>query len=298
MPPTLPSHQTRILLLTVLCGAPFALSAATLSYQTTTPTPGASDVSNLTGAASDRDNVGGNGSSDGSTNDASTYVGGDRPQQGQTFTTGANAGGYQVKAIWLRHVGYSSNTASTSWLTANGAGLTVRVTNPAAAGTSSFALTTETVKTTGSETGTTNSLSPVATATSSTNGTGVWVRLAFSLPVTLQPNKQYGFDVTSGSTSFYFETLGIRDAASGGNPYAGGSAYNGGTNGATDNAMNILSGDRVFLVELAPVISPSATPTLAAEPFSLDRVRLLASRFKSNQDLDRTGYLSTITVDQ
>ena len=279
-------------------GAPFALPAATLSYQTTTPTPGASDVSNLTGAASDRDNVGGNGSSDGSINDASTYVGGDRPQQGQTFTTGANAGGYQVKAIWLRHVGYTSNTASTSWLTANGVGFTVRVTNPVAAGTSSFALATETVTTTGSETGTSNSLAPVTTATSSTNGTGVWVRFAFSIPITLQPNKQYGFDVTSGSTSFYFETLGVRDAASGGNPYAGGSAYSGSTNGATDNAMNTLSGDRVFLVELAPVVSPSATPTLAAEPFSPDRVRLLASRFKSNQDLDRTGYLSTITVDQ
>jgi autotransporter-associated beta strand protein len=277
---------------------PFGLRAATLSYQTSAPTPGASDVFSFTGAVRDYDNVGGNGSSDGSTNDASTYVGGDRPQQGQTFTTGANAGGYQVKAIWLRHVGYTGNTANTSWLTANGAGLTVRVTNPAAASTSSFALTTETVTTTGSESGTTNSLAPVTAATSSTNGTGVWVRFAFSIPVTLQPNKQYGFDVTSGSTTFYFETLGIRNAAAGGNPYAGGSAYSGSTNGATDNAMNTLSGDRVFLVELAPVVSPLATPTLAAEPFSLDRVRLLAGRFKSNQDLDRTGYLSSLTVDQ
>jgi autotransporter-associated beta strand protein len=274
------------------------LFAATLSYQTTTPTPGANDISNFTGAAQDRDNVGGNGSSDGSTNDAGTYVAGDRPQQGQTFTTGANAGGYQVKAIWLRHVGYTSNTANTFWRTANGAGLTVRVTNPTAAGTSSFALATETATTTGSESGTSNSLAPVATGTSSANGTGVWVRFAFSQPFMVQANTQYGFDVTSTSTALYFETLGIRDAASGGNPYAGGSAYNGGTNGTPDNAMNTLSGDRVFLVELEAVNAPSATPTLAAEPFSLDRVRLLDSRFKSNQDLDRTGYLSSITTDQ
>lgn len=283
----------------ILCAwTPLGLFAATLSYQTTAPTPGTSDVSNFTGATSDRNNVGGNGSSDGSANDAGTYVSGDRPQQGQTFTTGSNVGGYRVKAVWLRHVGYTSNTVNTSWRTANGVNLTVRVTKPSAAGTAGFALTTETVTTTGTESGTSNSLAPVTGGTSGTNGTGVWVRLAFSLPVTVQPNTQYGFDVTSGSTTFHFETLGIRDAASGGNPYAGGSAYNGGTNGAPDTAMNTLSGDRVFLVELEAVSPPSATPTLAAEPFSLDRVRLLASRFKSNQDLDRTGYLSTITVDQ
>jgi autotransporter-associated beta strand protein len=288
----------RVLLLTALCEGASGLSAATLSYQTTAPTPGTSDVSNFTGASNDRDNVGGDGSSDGAGNDAGTYVAGDRPQQGQTFTTGANAGGYQVKAVWLRHAGYTSNTVNTFWRTANGAGLTVRVTNPAAAGAGSFALATETVTTTGSESGTPNALAPVTTGTSSMNGTGVWVRFAFSQPVTVQPNTQYGFDVTSTSATLYFETLGIRDSASGGNPYAGGSAYNGGTNGAPDNAMNTLSGDRVFLVELEAVNPPTATPTLAAEPFSLDRVRLLESRFKSNQDLDRTGYLSTITTDQ
>jgi autotransporter-associated beta strand protein len=274
------------------------LPAATLSYQTTAPTPGTNDVSNFTGAARDRDNVGGDGSSDGSANDGGTYVSGDRPQQGQTFTTGSNVGGYRVKAVWLRHVGYTSNTTSTFWRTANGVNLTVRVTKPSAAGTGGFALTTETVTTTGSESGTSNSLAPVTGGTSSTNGTGVWVRLAFSLPITVQPNTQYGFDVTSGSTTFYFETLGLRDAAAGENPYTGGAAYSGGTSGVPDNAMNTLSGDRVFLVEQEAVNAPSATPTLAAEPFSLDRVRLLASRFKSNQDLDRTGYLLSLTVDQ
>lgn len=283
----------------MLCAwSPPAVSAATLSYQTTAPTPGANDISNFTGAAWDRDNVGGDGASDGGGNDAGTYVAGDRPQQGQTFTTGSNAGGYRVKAIWLRHAGYTSNTATTFWRTANGAGLTVRVTNPAAAGTGNFALATETVTTSGSESGTPNTLAPVTASTSNANGTGVWVRLALSLPVTVQPNTNYGFDVTSSSSTLYFETLGIRDAASGGNPYAGGTAYNGSTNGAADNTMNPLTGDRVFLVELESVVPPTAMPTLAAEPFSLDRVRLLASRFKSNQDLDRTGYLSSLTTDQ
>jgi len=296
-----PNRFSRPLLQVIIafcCGLPLLLPAATLSYQTSAPTPGANDVASFTGASKDRDNVGGDGSTDGSANDASTYISGNRPQQGQTFTTGANAGGYKVVAIWLRNVGYTSNTSKTFWCTANGAQLTVRVTNPAASGTSGFALTTEAVTTTGTESGTSNSLAPVATGTSSANGTGVWVRLAFAMPITVQPNTQYGFDVTSGSMSYYFETQGIRDGASGGNPYSGGTAYNGSTNGAPDSTMNTQAGDRVFMVELAPAVPPTATPTLAAEPFSLDRVQLLTSRFKSNQDLDRTGYLSSITTDQ
>ncbi|MBW8780323.1 MAG: hypothetical protein JF599_00325 [Verrucomicrobia bacterium] len=51
--------------LSVGLGLPLALPAATLSYQTATPTPGANDVSNFTGAARDSDNISGDGSSDG-----------------------------------------------------------------------------------------------------------------------------------------------------------------------------------------------------------------------------------------
>jgi autotransporter-associated beta strand protein len=272
------------------------LPAAQLSYQTTAPVLGANDVGNFVGAAKDRDNIGGNGTSDGDTNDGSTYVAYDRAQQGQTFTTGA-ASGCQVKAVWLRHAGYSSNTVGTYWQTSNGSALTVRVTNPAMSGSSGFVLASEGVTTTGLEAGTSNALAPVG-ATNSLNGTGIWVRFAFTTPVTVQPNTQYGFDVTSNSGTFYFETLGIRDAAAGGNPYAGGSAYNGSTAGVADTTMNTLAGDRVFVVEIGPATPPSAAPVVQAEPFSLDRVRLLDSRFKSNQELHRTGYLAWINPDR
>jgi autotransporter-associated beta strand protein len=127
------------------------------------------------------------------------------------------------------------------------------------------------------------------------------VRFEFATPVDVLPGTQYGFDVTSNSGAFYFETLGIRDAATGGNPYSGGSAYNGSTNGVADNTMNPLAGDRVFEVEFGAAgvsTPPYAAPVLQAEPFPLDRVRLLDSRFKSNQDLHRTGYLAWLDPDR
>lgn len=277
------------------------IAAASLSYSSSPPAPGADDIANFIAAESDRDNVLGDGANDGGANDGGTYVANDRPHQGQTFTTGSNAGGYQINAVWLKHAGYTGNTASTYWRTANGSNLTIRVTQPSAASSAAFAIRSETVTTTGAETGTPNDLAPVAGATSSAAGTGVWVRFAFDTPVTLLPNTEYGFDVTSSSASFFFETLGIRDAAAGGNPYTSGTAYNGSTNGTADDTMNTLAGDRVFAVELeplAPLTPPYATPLADADPFPLERVRLLDSRFKQNQDLHRTGYLAWIPPDR
>lgn len=269
---------------------PQTLSAAILSYQTTTPTLGIYDVGNVSGATADSNAV-----SSGA--DSATYVAGDRPQQGQTFTTGTSLGSYQINAVWVRHVSYTNNPQGslTYWRTQNGAPLTVRVTKPSAAGTSSFVLHSETVTTTGGEAGTSNALAPIAAATNSRTGTGVWVRFAFSTPVVVQPNALYGFDVTSNSTTFYFETL-----TNGTDVYSGGNAYNGSTNGSADNIMNALSGDRVFVVELGPVVSvaPYDAPQVQAEPFSLDRVQLLDSRFKTNQELHRTGYLAWIDPDR
>jgi hypothetical protein len=255
-------------------------------------------VGNLTGAAADQNNVGGNGTNDGTGNDGATYIASDRPQQGQTFTTGAAAGGYRVKAVWLRHVGYAGNSAGTFWQTANGSTLTVRVTKPSATGTPSFALRAETVTTTGTETGAPNAFAPQAAVANTLNGTGVWLRFTFSTPVELQANTQYGFDVTSSAGGFFFETLGLRDAATGGNPYPAGSAYRGTASGVADNTLNVLTGDRVFVVEMDRLAPPLTAPLTLADPFPLNRVRLLPSRFKSNQELHRTGYLAWISPDR
>ena len=312
-PPT-PRPRRRPLRLARLLGLalalPCALPAATLSYQTEAPVPGPDDIYNFNGAARDRDNIGGNGTSDGSANDFATYLSdSDRPHQGQTFTTGAHPAGYRVGAVWIRHVAYSGGDATTWWRTPAGASLALRVTDPAAAGTAGFALHTDSVVTTGSESGTPNALAPVAGATNTAAGTGVWLRLALDTPSTLYPNRNYGFDVTATSGGFFLETDGLRDAsATGGDAHAGGAAYHGSTNGAPDTTLQSLAGDRVFLVELTPAdsegggeepdLSPLPDPLHVAEPFPLERVRLLPGRFKSNQDLLRTGYLAWIEPDR
>ena len=52
----------------------------------------------------------------GAANDAFTYIAFDRSAMGQTFITGTNGAGYQLKAVWLRHVGYTANTDMTFYM--------------------------------------------------------------------------------------------------------------------------------------------------------------------------------------
>ena len=278
---------------------------AGLSFSTAQPVQGTLDIANFSGAGRERNNILGNGSTDGGGDDGGTYIAHDRPHQGQTFTTGSSAAGYHVKAVWLKHAGYAANnTVITWWRMANGGQFTVRITDPSAAASGAFALRAETAVLTGTEAGTPNDLAPRAASVNSLTGTGVWVKFAFDTPVNLQPNKQYGFDVSSNASQAFFETLGIRDAASGGNPYAAGSAYNGNTNGFSDSSLNPLAGDRVFMVELGEGTvtsvdtTPYATPLADADPFPLERVRLLDGRFKQNQELHRTGYLAWLPPDR
>lgn len=215
--------------------------ALTLNLSAVAPTPDGDDIYNFNGADRDGLNVGAGGTyADGSANDGFTYVSGDRTGQGQTFTTGSNPSGYLVSGIWVRHVGYTNNTALTWWRMNSGVPVTLRVTDPSQAGTGAFSLHSETYMTTGTEgwSGTFNS----------NNGDSNWVRLTFSAPQSLLPNKTYGFDVTSGTTGAFFEWLGTSN-----NAFAGGNAYRGGTLGTPDNALNALVGDRVFFVELAAV---------------------------------------------
>lgn len=215
--------------------------ALTLNLSAVAPTPDGDDIYNFAGADRDGVNVSdGAAYADGSANDSFTYVSGDRPDQGQTFTTGSSPNGYLVSAIWVRHVGYTNNTALTWWRMNSGVPFTLRLTDPSQAGTGGFSLHSETYTTTGSEgwNGTFNS----------NNGDSNWVRLTFAAPVSLLPNKTYGFDLTSGSTGAFFEWLGTSN-----NVFAGGNACRGGTLGTPDNALNPLVGDRVFLVELAAV---------------------------------------------
>src|SRR5262245_28095807 len=75
--------------------------AAQVSFSKTAPKPGPNDISNLTCADSEDKNV------DNGDHEA-TYIADDRPVQGQTFTTGTNAAGYQLRSVILREVSYDT----------------------------------------------------------------------------------------------------------------------------------------------------------------------------------------------
>jgi len=277
--------QQKLFAIAILC-LTLPVPAATLTISASAPTPRANDIYSFAGAARDGMNVGdGSGFADGAANDAFTYVAGDRASQGQSFTTGNNNSGYTITAVWLQHAGYTNDTALTWWQMNGGVTLTVRVTDPALAGTAGFALDTETYVTTGSE--------GWSGIRNSTNGDAKWIRISFSSPLTLAPDKTYGFDVTSSTTGAFFEWLGTSN-----NVYAGGNAYNGSTTGVPDNAMNSLVGDRVFLVEvLAECCPPAVANPLVAVPFDLTNVTLLPGPFQTNMLLD-CAYLLSLDPDR
>ena len=93
----------RLMAAAFIAGA-FRVSAVTLSLGSALPTPAPYDIYNFAGADMDMNNVYLSGSApatNGSANDAFTYVANDRTGQGQTFTTGASDGGYLLTDIWV-----------------------------------------------------------------------------------------------------------------------------------------------------------------------------------------------------
>ncbi len=229
-----------------------ASQAATLSFSSTQPTPGANDIYNWVGAGFDADNVGGSGvnadggANNGPANDATTYVANNRPAQGQTFTTGSFSNGYLLTAFTARMQGYTNNIASGG----NIGGYDLNDTN------SVFRIRVGRVSNTvfyskwieyAAAGGTGNPGQGGAA-----NGPGTYLSFTFQYPVRLEPNTTYGIDL--GTTGDYFEWLGIRTNAT-----STGAAYTSGANGRGDFVATAQTGDRVFLVSLAP--APPVTPT-------------------------------------
>ena len=224
--------------------------AATLTFGTSAPTPTDSSISNVVGAAYDADNVGGSGvnanggSNNGAANDATTYVAGNQPVQGQTFTTGPNEGGYTLGAITMRMQGYTSNTASGA-----------NIGNYDLNDTTTFRLRV------GRPSGTTFIPYTIEYATSggtgnpgqggTANGPGTYLTFTFKAPIILNPNTVYAFDI--GTTGNYFEVLGTRA-----DPYAGGTAYTSGANGLGGGTITTQSGERVFQIDMTAYTPPAA----------------------------------------
>ncbi|MBN2183184.1 MAG: discoidin domain-containing protein [Sedimentisphaerales bacterium] len=220
--------------------APASQTLATVDFVTTAPTPGTDDISNFVGPTKDSENISGG--------DDNRLVSMSRPAQGQTFLTGDNAAGYSMTGLWIQHVLYPQGE-TTIYMTPPGSQLGIRVTDPSASGSDEFVINSAIYIITGEE----SNIFPSTYTTS--QGTGEWIHVTFSVPVVLSANTEYGFDLLGILTSGYpadlfFEIAGIGDSAPGGNPYTDGTAYVSGSSGRANNVLNTISGDRVFVVEL------------------------------------------------
>ena len=216
-------------------------NAATITTQTAAPSVGASDLAQMVSPDSDAENIGGAGITISADNDAFTYVANDRTTQGQLFTTGAELEGYWLNSIWVRHVGYTSYLDNGTWAGFGDASqITLRIVDPSQVNTAGFIVHSEIV---------TVSSGNGFSGGGSWNGSGKWIKIALANPIVLDPNKQYGFDLTSYSP--WFELAGMET-----NQYSGGSAYT--TAGDEDLNLGILhAGDRTFVVDLSSLLVPS-----------------------------------------
>ncbi len=214
--------------------------AATITSQINAPSIGANDIAQLVSPASDTDNIGGTGITYSADNDGLTYVASDRTTQGQLFTTVAANDGFLLNSIWVRHVGYSSYLDNGTWANlGDGSQVALRVVDPSQAGAAGFVVHAETA-TVASGSG--------FSGGGNWNGTGRWIKIALANPIVLEPDTQYGFDLTSYSP--WFELAGMEA-----DQYAGGAAYT--TAGDEDlNTGTVHGGDRTFVIDLASANIP------------------------------------------
>lgn len=242
---------------------------SSVSYAATPPAGGADSIANWTGAAFDAANIGGSGVNadggvnNGTANDAYTYVAGNQPRQGQTFTTGSNPNGYQLTAVTARMAGYTTNNATgdnqTAW-DVNAHNGPVQVEIGKVSGTDVATLTRQMfIMGRAGNPG----------AGRSANGAGTYI--TFHLPFTtyLEPNTMYSFDFWIGNGSNnYFEWLGTQTDA-----YAGGTAYNRDWWGGP---ITPLAGERVFQLELTALEAPAPVfthPGTLHNQADLDRMK-------------------------
>lgn len=145
------------------------------------------------------------------------HIWSNRPNQGQTFTTGSNALGYELSAVTLRNLSNDIDNNSATW--------TVRV--GTVSGTNFTQVKSETSNNT-------ISYDP-----------GDYLTLSYNSTINLNPNTVYAFDwATDGS--------GFVAANNSDSNYAGGQAYSSGDEGTPDDAnLAFRASDRVFHVDLA-----------------------------------------------
>ena len=229
------------LVTTIICGSlALAASATTVTVGTTTPSVGAGvEYLGDSGAAGNVSMPWG----------ISTYVAGDNNCcLGQTFTTGANAGGYFLTSISFMQVANSSTWDSMNGLGSQGIrlfqmGNGITAGNPYNSSPTYYQSVSQILD---SETIQYPTLTSGGNFFNSTPGTSAWwVTVTFGAPISLQANTQYGFDLqtdgTGGNGDFFMEWNGTSTAG-----YGGGEAFVDGANGNSPDA-NITTDQGAFL---------------------------------------------------
>ena len=212
-----------------------SLPAATITLGTSTP--GAGDgITFIGGSTGDGDNT---------DHDfvASDYLGNHNQglDVGQSFTTGANVGGYLLSSISVRQVSWASDYDYT------GGDVTLRFFDSSGGFFPSAQMASQTV-----------SIDPGVGGDVVTGGAPtlpMWLTFTFDAPIALDANKLYAFVFHSTGTSSndgFFMNL---DGTSNGGAYTGGSSI------TADNTSNLWngnsSGDRTFVATMAAVPEPS-----------------------------------------
>ncbi|MBW8780322.1 MAG: PEP-CTERM sorting domain-containing protein [Verrucomicrobia bacterium] len=254
--------------LSLLAFTTSAHAATTLTYSTTAPSVGGDDVYNFTGDTIDTNNDGTGGVANTDVNnvsgggDDSTYLAGNRGPIGQTFTTGSNVLGYSLTAISLQHATYLQ------YEEADAATLLLRV--GTFSGTALTPVYSENVTVTGTETNRPPTGFPGS-------GTGNFLTMTLSTPVTLAANTSYFFDLgVSAGGGFFIEMNGTSVSST----YMGGEAYHTSLNGLT---MTPDTGDHVFIASMTAIsaIPEPSTYGLAAGGLALVGAMVRRRRVKA-----------------
>jgi hypothetical protein len=221
-------------------------NAANVSFSATAPKPGPLDIANLSGARTEYDNVN-YGDHD------AIYLADDRPIQGQTFTTGTNATGYQLQSITLREV-----NCETFCLVPD-LKYTIRITKPSADKLEVMA--TEMGEAATSAPGNFRSISGGGEPGM---GSGSFITFALEKPVRLEPGTTYGFDVSGGTTTrHYWQMDGTAS-----NTYSSGTAYS----ILPNNKLKLRNGDHVFVLQLTEASGQRASQAgISSEKESLQK---------------------------
>ena len=230
-------RYTRLAAAGLLAGLATSANAATMIWSTVAPTVDGADIASFAGATTDANNLGAGA-------DAATYTANNQPNQGQTFTTGSNPGGYTLSAVTMQHVAYGGTfwSLDTGW---NPFGGRFEI----SIGTISAGVLTDV----GFET------SPmVGSAPANQNnatGSGQYVTWTLDTTIILVPNAIYAFSIDSVADQFggpFMEFSGIGTTS---DSYTGGEAF---SEDKGTNAVTNLTGDRVFHLDIAAVPEPSA----------------------------------------